>query len=490
MKEDRKSGYAIMFVVSLVFLQACATDPRYSVGTFMPPPVPGTVATVEEPGPIRSIGVLKSGTMSGGFGLYSFNVSQGQTIINLETEVGKDLSIATSNSTENGIMSGAGNAGAAIYLYTGSLSLAAAPLAIALVPVALISAYKSTKQRKNLEALMVLAEETLEYKAVQEALVEKIVKSGDVSETIRLVGVQDPCKSGRDCGKDRWQGLGLDAILNIQVFAVGLAGEKKEEGLRFVMDGRASLLRAGDGEVIRTRPFAVRGFSISVESWLDPEKDFLVRQYEDFMNGLAKRILSVMVFQTDLAPVAGNEYCWMEPIEPVSSYFRVRGVDSLTPLLRWTPFTGYIDNGQPAGRSPGRITDIVYDLKIWNGLGDLSYEQTGMTDSAHIVSEPLIIVPGHYGWGKYFRWSVRARFKEDGIEKWTGWASHFPRGDLPSGWTVAPQEVKEVVWNKEWYLTEDMRKDLSPETIAMAKCTGSHGGIFRFKYNIPRKAGE
>jgi hypothetical protein len=258
-----------------------------------------------------------------------------------------------------------------------------------------------------------------------------------------------------------------------------------------ISEGRASLLRAGDGEIIRTRPFAVRGFSMSVESWLDPDKDLLVKFYESYMDALAKRILSAMVFQTDLAPVAGSGYCWMAPIEPVSSYFRVRGVDSLTPLLRWTPFTGNTDNDQLADRSPGRITDIVYDLKIWNGLGDLSYERTGVTDSTHIVSEPLTIVPGHYGWGKHFYWSVRARFREDGIEKWTGWASHFPRGDLPPGWTVVPQDDKEMMWNQEWCLTEDVKKDLSSETIARAKCTGgARGGSFRFKYRAPPKAGK
>ena len=489
MREGKRSGYAIMLVASLVFLQACATDPRYSIGTFMPPPVPGASGAVEEPGPIRSIGVLTSDAMSGGFGFYSFKVKPGQTIINLETEVGKDLSIATSGSTESGIMNGAGQAGVVLYGVTGSLSLAAAPMAIALVPVALISSYKSAKQRRNLEELMTLAEKTVEYESVQEVLAEKIVKNGDVSETVRLVSVNDSCKSGLDCEKDRWQELGLDAILNIQVFAVGLAGEKKEEGLRFVIDGRASLLRASDGKVLRTRPFAARGWSWSVEYWLDPEKDLLTKEYENFTNALANRILSMMVFQTDLAPVVGDEYCWMEPIEPVSSYFKVREVDSLTPLLSWTPFTGYSHDGQPGGRSPGLITDVVYDLRVSSGVGGLSYERKGIVDSTHVISEPLAIAPGHYGWGKHFYWSVRARFKEDGIEKWTGWASHFPKDELPPGWMVVPQDDMDTMWNQEWCLTEDVKKGLSSEVIAKAKCAGG-GGSFRFKYRAPPKAGE
>jgi hypothetical protein len=497
MSESKKNGYAIMLVASLVFLQACATDPRYSIGTFMPPPVPvpGTAATVEEPGPIRSIGVLRSGIMSGGFGFYSFKVRPGQTIINLETEVGKDLSIATSNSTESGIMNGAGKAGAAIYFSTGSLSLAAAPIAIALVPVALISSYKSAKQRKNLEALMVFAEESLGYKAVQEVLVDKIVESSDVSETIRLVDVKDPCKSSNDCPEIAWQEQGLDAVLNVQVFAVGLAGEKGEEGLRFVVDGRASLLRASDGEVIRTRPFAVRGFSLSVESWVDPEKDLLASQYENYMDALAEQIVEVMVFQTDLAPVTGGKYCWMSPIEPEGKRF-LKFIDNLTPLLSWTPFTGYTDDGQPAGHSPGRITDIVYDLRVTSWVAGLVYERTGLTDSSHVIEESLIIAPhkingwANSGWGKIFLWSVRARFKEDGIEKRTGWARHLPRGDLPLGWTVVPHDNKEVMWNQEWYLTEDMKKDLSQEAIAMAKCTGGAGGFFRFEYRAPQKTSK
>jgi hypothetical protein len=132
------------------------------------------------------------------------------------------------------------------------------------------------------------------------------------------------------------------------------------------------------------------------------------------------------------APVSG-----FAPVYPVQTYtshpFRnvpvdvldwVK-VDSLQPTLRWEPFPGKTQAPLSAeitafvNVDERAVSDITYDLKIWNVLdgtpAELVYEHEGIVEQWHRLESPLKPKT------KYV-WSVRARFKLDGKPRATEWS--------------------------------------------------------------------
>jgi len=106
-------------------------------------------------------------------------------------------------------------------------------------------------------------------------------------------------------------------------------------------------------------------------------------------------------------------------------------VDFMRPTFEWQPFVS------PKALFPGcsGLTNIAYDLRIWNVRNDspaeLAYEARSLPASRHQLPHPLEPDTCYF-------WSVRARFQINGEDRLTDWSRslqpHNPsqRADLPS----------------------------------------------------------
>ncbi len=110
----------------------------------------------------------------------------------------------------------------------------------------------------------------------------------------------------------------------------------------------------------------------------------------------------------------------IDPLQIRSEFGRKDIVASLTPTLIWDSFPQRDDAVQSAALAGRRVDDVTYELRLWPsvdyGPGPLAYERRGLTQPRHKIEAPL--EPS-----RLYYWSVRARFRLDGRERVTQWAS-------------------------------------------------------------------
>ena len=131
----------------------------------------------------------------------------------------------------------------------------------------------------------------------------------------------------------------------------------------------------------------------------------------------------------------------LEPVQQISFWhadrLSVAEVDSLRPTIRWEPFPGRHEIPLVGGRpyvdvDPARIDDVTYDLRIWRARNDhpqaLVYERRGLADAVHPLDLDLDAATTYF-------WSVRARFRVDGLTRLTDWSLSqipYPYDEVPS----------------------------------------------------------
>ena len=94
------------------------------------------------------------------------------------------------------------------------------------------------------------------------------------------------------------------------------------------------------------------------------------------------------------------KFAGLLPLEPEPPKFVT---DSPTPELRWQAL--------PAD---GRVTDVVYDLRIYDSSGGIRVEREGLTEPRWRVETALHPETA-------YEWTVRARYRRDGARRRTEW---------------------------------------------------------------------
>jgi hypothetical protein len=98
-------------------------------------------------------------------------------------------------------------------------------------------------------------------------------------------------------------------------------------------------------------------------------------------------------------------------------------VDSLKPTLQWKSFPTAKDIKADKTGELSRITEVTYDLKIWQDEDPpkkkIVYNRMQLDNSSHKIESPLEPLT------RYF-WSVRVRFKHDGRDIETNWSACCP----------------------------------------------------------------
>jgi hypothetical protein len=246
----------------------------------------------------------------------------------------------------------------------------------------------------------------------------------------------------------------IDTAMEVQITEAGFRGGSGfQPSVRFYLNARIRLLATHNGTEIYTRDFQYLSREHPFAEWFSDGSKELLSGFGQAMVTLADRIVDELFivtnfpFDTGLWALPGQpEFgsCWIRPIYPelkyTSLWYSIRHnspginicyteVDSLQPLFRWEAFPRPRDQKSSNAAVLSQITDVTYDLKIWEANSDyperLVYDISGLHDPQHRPTFPLKQMT------KYF-WAIRTRYKLTGQSQVTRWAFSSIPSNVPS----------------------------------------------------------
>lgn len=340
----------------------------------------------------------------------------------------------------------------------GVLMVYAATLPVFMAVGALFGAVRDVSQAQTAEALAraeanirtALADLRLQ-EAAQRALAFELGRAG-FSGVTALAPDAGPVAPGDAA---RYAGIAADLVVEVSV--LGLDIERRRQGGTVmyapVLRTRGRLVRPGDGRVEDEVRYEWRGPLAPAAAWTADRGSRFIAALNIGMNQVAEALAYELLLAwypprgaasgaraSSLAP----PYVLEAKQPPVSRSIDLRGIfaqqyrggygdlaypyaDSVQPRLAWEAFPRDFD-----GLAPGRVTDVVYDVRVFRSepagtvftTGALVYERNGLAAPEHRVAEPLTACAR-------YTWTVRARFRLDGQPRATEWAA--AAGAWPSG---------------------------------------------------------
>lgn len=314
----------------------------------------------------------------------------------------------------------------------------------------------------------------------QRALAERLTTIVQQENWIRLraVNAMGPTAAAESPAYAALRPVGIDTVLEVAVSEIGFEDSgcgvvtgwnydfcrnKTQKSLIFFMLAQARLVRVADGTELFARQFRYQSPWREAAQWAANDGRLLAEEFEGAYRDLADRINDEALLVTPIAlptpsiflpwgdPLFG--VCWLAPIYPKVERVSLSKallskpddmcprapmgfgiVDSLRPRLRWSSFPRDLDRAKLDSALLHKISDVTYDLKIWEIEGcernKLVYERTSLSAPEHQLENPL--KPGQ----RYY-WSFRARFTVNDQPMATHWAFFDPNGCYPNditGW--------------------------------------------------------
>lgn len=276
---------------------------------------------------------------------------------------------------------------------------------------------------------------------VQNALagqLEKILKS-DPRIRLTTVGVAGPDQPAERPDYSQLRGAGIDTVIEVAISEIGLDGCiahnwecEPPHTLDLFMRGHARMVQVADGTSLFEWPLDYNSGPHELTKWVADGGRLVGEELELAYRELAERVYDEAFLITPIALPLNDKWqapCWLEPLYPELVPFRVRRVDTLQPTLRWSEFPREIDRQQLDPAVLQKISDVMYDLRIWDEDVDqnskgrvwtrrwrnrLIYERIGLAAPQHALEVPFAPASRYY-------WSVRARFVVDGRPMATRW---------------------------------------------------------------------
>jgi len=229
---------------------------------------------------------------------------------------------------------------------------------------------------------------------------------------------------------------GIDTVIEVAIAEIGFDGCilnnwecRPPHTLHLSMRGLARLVRVADGITLFEWPLDYNSGPHELKKWLADGGRLLSEELELANRELAERVYDEAYLITPIALPLNDKQgaqCWLEPLFPKSRGYRT---DTLQPTLRWSAFPREIDRQQLDPAVLQKISDVTYDLRIWDEDADqnsksrhlnqrwrnrMIYERKGLAIAQHTLESPLPRASRYY-------WSVRARFVVDGRPMVTRW---------------------------------------------------------------------
>lgn len=267
-----------------------------------------------------------------------------------------------------------------------------------------------------------------------------------------------PAATAHDYGDLIFQGI--TTLVEVQVTEAGFrGGSGSQPEVNFYLNAHLRLLSTATGEVIYTRDFQYLGRARPFAAWFSDDAQALRAAFGESIESLSERILDELFvvtkfpFDSGLWALPGQpEFgsCWFRPLYPALDYtslwdsirryepgmhIRYTPVDSLQPVLRWEPFPRPRDLKPANAAVLARISDITYDLKIWETSAGyparLVDDVSGLADAQYRPVLPLKPAT------QYF-WTFRAKYRFDGQVQVTRWAFSGIPSNVPAEYPQRP----------------------------------------------------
>ncbi len=273
---------------------------------------------------------------------------------------------------------------------------------------------------------------------VQAGLAGQLAKMVEVDPQVRLavVSVAGPVDAEARPDYASLRNSGVGTVIETAITEIGFEGCIAHDWecmpphvLYLIVRAQARLVRVTDGTVLLERPLEYKSGHHELSYWLADGGRSLGDEIGRAIRTLAESLHDEIFLITPIAlPNSSGSGCWLEPIYPKFDFMHGSRVDSLQPMLRWSAFPRDIDREKLDPEVLSRISNVVYDLRIWDESAYLRagvpwerwrnqvvYERAGLEAPQHTLEMPL--EPGV----RYY-WSVRARFVIDGRPMATRWA--------------------------------------------------------------------
>ena len=275
--------------------------------------------------------------------------------------------------------------------------------------------------------------------------------------TVTHLGAWPP---GSSASRTDLTGRGIDTVVEVRVTEAGfLGGSGSDPEVSFYLNARVRLVAPDTGQEIYTRDFQYLSRQLQFADWFAEGSKELAAAFEEAVEVLSERILDELFLVTDfpfdsglwaLPGVDAFGSCWFRPLYPEVRYtslwysirhnapgihIRYTAVDSHRPLLKWEPFPRPRDHKETNMYVLGRISEVTYDLKIWEVVGDypgsLVYEINDLLLPEFRPPFPLKPCT------KYF-WTFRARYNMAGQPQLTRWAFSSIPSNVPGEYPQRP----------------------------------------------------
>jgi hypothetical protein len=321
-------------------------------------------------------------------------------------------------------------------------------------------------EAKNIEASITKAIANLN---VQENLADHVASAGSdlTDKRFRIVKGQGPSVQDEKPNYSSIRDHDIDIVIEVSVNKLGFqGGEGSDPELSFFMLASVRVIRPADGVQLYLGVSEYDSRPRKVSQWARNGATPLQKEFENAYASLAEWIVEQLFllydFHTD-STWSTNLNCMLQPYAPpmvgsdkefFSHKRKFSKVDSLQSTFQWEAFPRDKDRQYDKTGILTKVSEIVYDLKIWKGSDgypdELVYERRGLvapeelrevpqkqispTDQTEITpSAPpaihkerlveyridMMLEPST----EYY-WTVRARFKLDGQTRVTRWSYH------------------------------------------------------------------
>ncbi len=230
---------------------------------------------------------------------------------------------------------------------------------------------------------------------------------------------------------------GIDLALEVSVKSLGFSGgEKTDPSISFFMNIAVKAFRPSDVAELYSFESSHTSRPRKASEWGRKNAALLQREFETAYASLANQIVEniFLLYNFHVESIwSAHQHCMLKPYYPPPSGIGVftKGklkfseINSLRPAFRWEEFPREKDKKHDSTDILGKVTEITYDLRIWEGRDGypekLVYDRLGLLAPEHTVE--ITLKPST----EYF-WTVRARFILDGDNRITKWSySRIPR---------------------------------------------------------------
>jgi hypothetical protein len=311
----------------------------------------------------------------------------------------------------------------------------AAGLALLVGPVSGLSCYALGAVAEAESGNIRAAEALLKSTVGEFDIARSVAESFREAQAAAGVGPIPPPVAAPDTGSGKTRGADGPVVLDVTPKRVFLSGvgifsawsppsDPATPRFYLVVSVRASL--PSEGREVHAEDFLYAGPRRPLSSWIANGGALLREELARGSREIGRNVVDQFFLLAELPLIPAVTLTLAPPCGLAA--FADMGGTGAWPTLDWVSFPRPDDLKATPGLEK-RVTDVRYDLRVWEAVDDmrgpLVYERDGLHETTHRVEARL--PPG-----TRYLWTVRARFLLDGKVRTTQWSA-FSRGGLGGG---------------------------------------------------------